>query len=45
MVDPERDVVKQEASGIRLRGSYVLRRSHNIFSNYIMRYVKTLEDN
>ena len=41
----ERDVVKQEASSRKLRGSYVLGRSHNKIPNPILRNVKTLEDN
>ena len=47
MDDPERerDVVKQEASGSRLGGSYVLGRSHNRILNPILRDVKTLENN
>ena len=47
MVDPEReqDVVKQEASGSRSRGSNVLGRSHNRSSNPILRDVKNLEYN
>ena len=47
MADPkrERDVVKQESSGSRPRGSYVLGRSQNRSPNPIMRNVKTLEYN
>ena len=47
MVGPERewDVVKQEASGSKQGGSYVLGRSHNRSPNHILRDVKTLEDN
>ena len=47
MVDPERewDVVKQEDSGSRLGGFYVLGRSHNRIFKPILRYVNTLEDN
>ena len=47
IVDPkrERDVVKQEASGSRSGGSYVLGRSRNIIPNPILRDANTLEDN
>ena len=47
MVGPERDqdVVKQEASGSRSRGSYVLEISQNRITNPIMKDVKNLEDN
>ena len=47
MTDPkrERDVVKQEASGNILGGSYVLGRSHNRITNPIMRYAKNIEEN
>ena len=47
MVDSERErnVVKQEASGSRLGGSYVLGRSQNGILNPILRDVKTSEDN
>ena len=47
MTDPkrERDAVKQEDSGRRWGGSYVLGRSHNRIPNSIMRDVKTLEKN
>ena len=47
MADLERewDVVKQEAYGSRLGGSYVLGRIQNRSSNPILRDVKTLEDN
>ena len=47
MDDPEReqDVVKKEASGSRLGGSYVLGRSQNRIPNLIMRDVNTLEGN
>ena len=41
----ERDVVKQEASGSRSRGSYVLGRIQNRISNNILGDIKTLEDN
>ena len=36
----ERNVVKQDASGSRSRGSYVLGRSENKIPNPIMIYVK-----
>ena len=47
LADPKRewDVVKQEASGSKSRGSYVLGRSHNRIPNPILRDVKNLEDN
>ena len=47
MTDPkrERDAVKQEDSGRRWGGSYVLGRSHNRSHNPIMGDAKTLEDN
>ena len=46
MVGPERDqdVVKQEASGSRSRGSYFLGRIQNRSSNPILRSFKTLGD-
>ena len=47
MVDPERerDAMKQETFGSRFRGSYVLGRSHNRSTNYILRDAKNIEDN
>ena len=47
MADPERerDNMKQEVSGSRSGGSYVLGRSQNRIPNPIMRDVNTLEDN
>ena len=47
MVDTEKeqDVVKQEASGSKSGGSYVLGISHNRISNHIMWDVNTLEYN
>ena len=47
IVDPtrERDVMKQEASSRKSRGSYVLGRIQNIIPNPIPRDVRTLEDN
>ena len=41
----ERDVVKQEASSSKSRGSYVLGRSQNRSPNPILIDVKTFEDN
>ena len=47
MADPkrERNAMKQEASGSRLRGSYVLGRSQNKIPNHILRDVKNIKDN
>ena len=47
MANPERewDVVKQESSGSRSVGSYVLGRIQNRIHNLILRHVKTLKDN
>ena len=47
MADLERewDVMKKEASGSRLGGSYVLGRSQNGSPNHILRYVKNIEAN
>ena len=44
LLEREWDAVKQEASGSRLGGYYVLGRSQNISPNPIMRDVKNLED-